>query len=134
RSRRARRFSPRPRSTKHTWLRLMPTGARTCREGRHEVTTMKLSSQLARLKLQKAKATASTPSHGNKGKVALRNWLALILGLLFAVGVGRSGDLYLAQAAAGAGRLMGGGRRAHAGRHVHILPRWHPEDPQQPRT
>jgi hypothetical protein len=47
---------------------------------------MKLSSQLARLKLAKMKATASVPAQGKRGNIAMKNWVALILCLLFAVG------------------------------------------------
>jgi hypothetical protein len=46
---------------------------------------MKLSSKLARLKLQKAKETASVPSEA-RTKGAVRNWIALIVCLLFAAG------------------------------------------------
>jgi uncharacterized protein (TIGR03066 family) len=50
---------------------------------------MKLSSRLARLKLQKMQANEPTPGNEKTGKVALRNWVALVVCLLFAaVGTG----------------------------------------------
>jgi hypothetical protein len=47
---------------------------------------MKLSSRLARLKLQKVKENPSAPSKRKQAQGALKNWVALIVCLAFAVG------------------------------------------------
>jgi hypothetical protein len=53
---------------------------------------MKLSSQLAKLKLKKIKGAEPQPVQTKRGKSAWKNWLALIVCLLFA-GVGTWGVL-----------------------------------------
>src|SRR5262249_49088644 len=49
-------------------------------------TNMKLSSKLAKLKIQKTKATPVVPPRSRKSKGGMRNWIALFLCLIFAVG------------------------------------------------
>jgi len=47
---------------------------------------MKLSAKLARLKLQKMKATKTIPSQAKGGKVARRKWVVPVLCLVLAIG------------------------------------------------
>ena len=83
---------------------------------------MKLSSQLAQLKLKKIKEAEPQPVPTKRGKSTWKNWLALrhLCSFLGRGHLGSFGIFCLGQLPAGAGRQVGSAGRADAGRHLRI--------------